>query len=77
MLFFRPGPVFCPLLGVSSDYAQPITGQVTEVNCPMIGQVQPELTWSKREKMDPGLCVSWQISKFCGMHKNCFSMAIL
>ena len=25
------GPVFCLLLGVSSDYAQPITGQVTEV----------------------------------------------
>ena len=25
----RPGPVFCLLLGVSSNYAQPITGQVT------------------------------------------------
>ena len=26
-----PGPVFCLLLGVSPDYAQPIIGQVTEV----------------------------------------------
>ena len=39
-----PGPVFCLLLGVSSDYAQPITGQVTEVTCPVIGRAQPELT---------------------------------
>ena len=45
-----PGPVFCLLLGVSSDYAQPITGQVTEVTCPVIGQAQPELTPSKRQK---------------------------
>ena len=29
-----PEPIF--LLGVSSDYAQPITGQVTEVHCPVI-----------------------------------------
>ena len=33
------GPVFCLLLWVSSDYAQPITGQVTEVTCPVIGRV--------------------------------------
>ena len=33
-----PGTVFCLLLGVSSDYAQPITGQVTEVTCPVIGR---------------------------------------
>ena len=33
-----PGPVFCLLLRVSSDYAQPITGQVTEVTCPVIGR---------------------------------------
>ena len=26
-----PGPIFCLLLGVSSDCAQPITGQVTSV----------------------------------------------
>ena len=44
------GPVFCLLLGVSSDYAQPITGQVTEVTCPVIGRAQPELTPSKRRK---------------------------
>ena len=48
-----PGPVFCLLLGVSSDYAQPITGQVTEVTCPVIGRAQPELTPSKRQKMGP------------------------
>ena len=48
------GPVFCLLLGISSDYAQPITGQVTEVNCPVIGQAQPELTPSKRQKTSPG-----------------------
>ena len=50
----RPGPIFCLLLGVSSDYAQPITGQVTEVTCPVIGRAQPELTPSKRQKTDPG-----------------------
>ena len=49
----RPGPVFCLLLRVSSDYAQPITGQVTEVTCPVIGGAQPELTPSKRQKTDP------------------------
>ena len=48
------GPIFCFLLGVSSDYAQPITGQVTEVTCPVIGQAQPELTPSKRQKTGPG-----------------------
>ena len=49
------GPVFYLLLGVSSDYAQPITGQVTEVTCPVIGWAQPELTPSKRQKTGPGL----------------------
>ena len=48
------GPVFCLLLWVSSDYAQPITGQVTKVTCPVIGRAQPELTPSKRQKMGPG-----------------------
>ena len=52
-LLRSPGPVFCLLLGVSSDYAQPITGQVTEVTCPVIGQAQPELTPSKRQKTGP------------------------
>ena len=45
-LNLRSGPVFCLLLGVSSVYAQPITGQLTEVTCPEIGRAQPELTWS-------------------------------
>ena len=49
------GPVFCHLIGVSSGYAQPITGQVTEVTCPVIGRAQPELTPSKRQKTGPGL----------------------
>ena len=47
------GSVFCVLLRVSSDYAQPITGQVTEVTYPVIGWAQPELTPSKRQKTDP------------------------
>ena len=49
-----PGPVFCLLLGVSSDYAPPITGQVTEVTCLVIGRAQPELSPSKRQKTGPG-----------------------
>ena len=48
-----PGPIFCLLLGVSSDCAQPITGQVTEVTCPVIGCAQSELTPSKRQKTGP------------------------
>ena len=46
------GPHF--LFGVSSDYAQPTTGQFTEVTCPVIGRAQPELTLSKRQKTGPG-----------------------
>ena len=53
-----PGPVFCLLLRVISGYAQPITGQVTEVTCPVIGQAQPELTPSKRQKTGPDLLTS-------------------
>ena len=49
-----PGPDFCLLLGVSLGYAQPITGQVTEVACPVIGPAQPELTLSKRQKTGSG-----------------------
>ena len=52
-----PGPVFWLLLGVSSDYAQPITGQVTEVTCPVIGRAQSELTPSKRQKTSPGVLI--------------------
>ena len=50
--FLRRGPVFCLLLRVSSDYAQPITGQVTEVTCRMI--CRAELTLSKRQKTGHG-----------------------
>ena len=50
-----PGPIFCLLLGVSSDYAQPITGQVTKVTCPVIGRAQSELTLIKRQKTSPAL----------------------
>ena len=53
-----PGPVFCLLLRVNSDYAQSIIGQVTEVTFHVIGQVQPELTLSKRQKTGPGLMSS-------------------
>ena len=34
---FKPGPVFCLLLGVSSGYARPNTGQVTSVTWSVIG----------------------------------------
>ena len=47
------GPVFCLLLRVCSVYAQPITGQVTDVTCPVIGRAQPELTLSKRQNTGP------------------------
>ena len=43
-------PVFCLLLRVKADYAQQITGQVSEVTCPVIGLAQPELTPSKKQK---------------------------
>ena len=55
LVYHLSGPVFCLLLGVSSDYAQPITGQATEVICPVIGWAQPELTPSKRQKTGPDL----------------------
>ena len=38
------------LVRASSDYAQPITGQVTEVTCPVIGRAQLGLSPSKRQK---------------------------
>ena len=52
--FQLPGPVFCLLLRVSSDYAQPITGQVTEVTWPVFGRAQPKFTPSKRQKTGAG-----------------------
>ena len=58
MLSARPWPVFCLLLGVSSDYAQPITGQVTEVTCPLLRRSQTELTPIQRQKTDPGQVVT-------------------
>ena len=51
--FRKSGPVFCLLFGVTWDYAQPITGQVTKVTWPVIGLAQPELTLSKRQKTGP------------------------
>ena len=48
--------VFCLLLTVSSDYAQPITGmwlKCWQVTWPVIGWAQPELTLSKRQKNGP------------------------
>ena len=39
------------MLEISSDYAQPITGHVTEVTCPVIGRAQLELTPSNRQNM--------------------------
>ena len=44
-----PGPGFSLLLRVSSDFAQPITDQATEVTCPVIARPQP----SKRQKTGP------------------------
>ena len=49
----RSGAVFCLLLQVSSDYARPITGQVTEVTCPVIGRTQPELTPEQETEYRP------------------------
>ena len=49
----RSGPVVGLLLEVSPDYAQSISGQVTEVTCPVMGRAQHELTPSKRQKTGP------------------------
>ena len=46
---YWPGPFFCVLFGVSSDYAQPITGQVIEVTCPVIGQLSTAWAYSEQE----------------------------
>ena len=60
--------VFCLLIWVSSDYAQPIARQVTEVACPGIGQAQPELTPSKRQKTGPGWCLLMWVGMAEGWH---------
>ena len=49
-----PGSVFCLLLGVSSGFAQPITGQVTEASYPVTGRAHPEVTPSKTQKTVSG-----------------------
>ena len=83
-----PEPVFCLLLRVSSDYAQPVTGQVTEVTCPVTGQAQPELTLSTRQKTGPEsherVPAPWQNSQpFCegtypiASHSNCYCLLLL
>ena len=51
------GPISCLLLGISSDYARPITGQVTEVTWPVIGWAQPEFTPSDTRKTSPGVTI--------------------
>ena len=56
-----PGPVFDRLLEVTSDYALPITHQVTEVTCPVVGRAQPELTPSIKKKT--GSVLDTQLSK--------------
>ena len=53
-MYVPSGSIVCLLLGVSSDYAQPITGQLTEVTCPMIGRAQAKLTPSMKQKTGPG-----------------------
>ena len=50
-VYLNPFSVSCSR--VSSSCAQPITGQVTEVTCPVIGRAQPELTQSKWQKTGP------------------------
>ena len=45
----RTWHVFCLFLRVSSEYVQPITGQVTDVTCPVIGRAQPDLPPSKKQ----------------------------
>ena len=64
----KPGPVFYLLVGVISGYAQPITGQGTEVTCPVIGQAQPELTQSKRQKTGPDMVVIRVMASFHEMY---------
>ena len=58
------GPVVCLLLDVSSEYAQPITGQVTKVTCPVIDRAQPEFTRSKGQKTGPGGLLTIKMSSY-------------
>ena len=70
-LIWRSGPIFRLFLEVSSDYAQPITGQVTEVTCPVIGRAQPEFTPSKRQKTGPDTrrwCMAVHVSNMFLLH---------
>ena len=70
-------PVFYLLLGISSDYARPITGQVTEVTCPVIGQAQPELTPSKRQKMGPGPRFNIKMTSYQYRKSHCGNKTII
>ena len=60
--YIEPWLVLCLLHVVSSDYTQPITGQATEVTCPVIDWTQPELTPSKRQRTGPGLAENKNLS---------------
>ena len=60
---------FLSLAWSKLNYAQPITGQVTEVTCPVIGRAQPELTPSKRQKMGPG--ASGLLLRWAGASLTC------
>ena len=57
------GPVFCLLLRVNSDYAQPITGQVAEVTCPVMAKHRLSLLQVKDKKraLLPTECISSEI----------------
>ena len=63
------------MLRVNSDYAQPITGQVTEVTCPVIGRAQPEITPARDRKqalasvLDGLNCLSNEAIEFPGVHQ--------
>ena len=52
MFYFCQVRLYSPF-SIEVGCVQPITGQVTEVTCPVIGRAQPELTPSKRLKTGP------------------------
>ena len=64
----RPGPGFCLLFGVSSDYAQRITAQVTEVTCPVIGRAQAELTHRAKHRKPAHILARRRILKNHAQH---------
>ena len=46
---WEPGPIFCLMFWVSSDYTKPITGQVTGVTCPVIDKHSLSLLWASNK----------------------------